>query len=303
MNWIKHNLGMLLCGVAFVALLGLAGWQIHQAIGRRREIESTLRDKQDSIQTLRSAKIFPSKENIEALRHDRLQLLQLYSNIQNKVTPTGIIPPPIKRDAEFNLFLVETQSGLRKAVSGSNTNLDSQAFGFDRYREAYPCRAANLRTGSDCENLLNTLAKQIIVVDKITRMIFESGTDALIEVKRAQVAAETPGTDTLPWTPPTDPKALFVTMPFRFKFACETTDVLQNFLNKLTQADLFLVLKNLTIETEAQIVGDPNQPTARIEPTSDATAKKQTKHRLIVTARIDWVEFAAATNKTTATTK
>jgi hypothetical protein len=299
MNWLKNNLIILALGVVFAVLLGVIGWHIHKSYGELRTIEADLQAKQDRIQQLKAAPIPPSKDTIAALRRDRRQLLRHYNDIQQKVSGATITPSPVTRDPAFNLFLVETLTGLRKAAGNSNTNLESFAFGFGHYREAYPCRLAKVR-GEDCERLLGVLAKQIMIVDKITRLLFDSGTHAILEIKREQVPPEPLGTDTIPWDGTTKTNALYTILPFQFKFACNQTQVLQTFLNKLAGANLFYKVKDLTIETEKEVEAAVSPARSTVSPV-ESPAKTEARYRLIVTARIDWVEFAAATNATAAT--
>jgi hypothetical protein len=298
MNWLKNNLLILACGVIFIALLGLTGWKIHGTYRELQQVESDLQSKQDRVQQLRNSKVYPSKENIEALLKDRLQLLRFYDEIGQKLSHTGITPPPVTRDAAFNLFLVETQTALRKAAGNSNTNLESFAFGFTHYRDTYPCRDANVR-GSECEKLLASLAKEIIVVDKIARLLFDSGTTDILEIKRAQILPEPPAPDTLPSDLTTiKTNGLYSVIPFQFKFACNKTEVLQTFLNKLVAADLFFVVRNVAVQSEAE--AEPTTPMGfRPAAVPEALLKSETKYHLVITVQIDWVEFSSVTNANT----
>src|SRR5207253_5563565 len=122
------------------------------------------------------------------------------------------------------------------------------AFGFSRYVSTFPCRNPVAKP-EDCQKLPALLAKQLLVVEKLSALAISSGIDNIIAIRRTEVEPGAPSTDALAVPLGTDPKGLYRTYPFELQFACNAK-ALQAFLNNLTKSDWFFAVKTLKIDTE-----------------------------------------------------
>ena len=296
-NWFKQNLLNLIIGLVFVALFGAALWFMYQATTEKSQVESDLQVQQEQRDTLAGARPFPSQKNIDALRTDRERLQQLYEQLYTSVSTARMERIKLARGVDFVEFLRKHQTLLRTAVDGHNVKVPASfSFGFSRYTDAFPCKSMGSTPAAkqECQRLLSQLAKQVLVVDKLTGLLLDSGVEEITEIRRVEIEPGAASTDTLAANLVEDPKALYSRMPFQFTFICGTSKPLQAFLNTLAQSDWFLVLRNLRVETETTTA-------TRSETTTDtgtAGAARETHPRLVVSARIDLVEFGAVEPET-----
>ena len=292
-NWLKQNLLMIIGSVIVLGLMGTIIWFVRQADIRKRQVESDLESAQQQIERLRASKPFPSSENIRELQNDSEKLQRLYIALQEAVTRKALAVPPLRNEVDFVGFLRKYQRDLRAAAKEARIELpEGFSFGFGRYDKAFPCRIPPLRD-QDCRQLLNNLAKQMLVVDKVTRVAYASGISHLLAIRRLDLEAGQTDGDALPPVAPSNPLALFRSLPVEIKFGCNEAG-LRNFLNNIAQTEEFLVVRNVSLETETYTV-TPTVPTglpvAGFDVAEPTAPQQEIRQRLVATARVEWVEF------------
>src|ERR1035438_8626428 len=137
------------------------------------------------------------------------------------------------------------------------------------------------------------LVKQLRAIEKISTLLIESHVDDIDQIRRSEVEP-TSGSDTLDVPIGNDPKVLYQTLPFEFQFHC-TPEALRDFLNSLTKSDWFFAVRKV------QVIGEPPPPAekpAAAPPGGTpvpAVVSAPKRTRLVVTVRVDLIEFPGKT--------
>ncbi len=291
LSWLKRHLLVLIFVTVFVAFLGVIIWLERSASDEQDRIEAELAEQQEQLQAVQSHTPFPSTENIKALHHDREQLQGLFDGLQQQLSGDSIPEVQLENEIDFSQRLRVTLQSLSDAASRANvTTPPDFAYGFGRYVAAFPCRTPPAKP-EDCRRVLALLAKQLAVAEKLSLMAISNGVEAITQIHRTEVEPGPPSADALPVPIVHDPKALYDSMPFEMQFVCDTR-ALQAFLNSLSQSDWFFAVKQLKITSET-VLGTPTAPapaSLAAQPLV-ASAKSQIRTHLVVTVRIDLVEF------------
>lgn len=291
LSWLKRHLVVLIFVTAFVAILGLIIWLERTASDEEDSIEAELADQQEQLQAVQSHNPYPSSENIKALNQDRQQLQDLFNSLRQELSGDSVPEVQLDNEIDFSQRLRVTLQDLGDAASKANvTTPPDFAYGFSRYVAAFPCRNPPAKP-EDCQRVLALLAKQLAVAEKLSLMAITNGVDAITEVHRTEVEPGPPSGDALPVPIVHDPKALYDSMPFELQFVCSPV-ALQAFLNSLSRSDWFFAVKTLKITTES-VAGTTPVPEQALLPGQApvATPKVPARTRLVVTVRIDLVEF------------
>jgi hypothetical protein len=292
LRWLKQNIGVSIFLAAFLIALGVILFFAKQAAGVAAQVEQNLEQQKSQLEQLKGLKpYYPSKENIDVLRHDREELQQQYSNLLQRVSTTSIVAPELKRDVEFSQQLRETLKDLSTRAADVNVKTpEAFAFGFSRYVATFPCRNP-VASEAECRALLGLLAKQLAVVHKLGMMILNSGVNEILEIRRTELEPGGTSADALAVPIGKDLSGLYQTLPFEIKVACDTT-ALQTLLNSLSKSDWFFAVRSVNIIGEASTSAEAGAAAAKppIAPAKGAT-EIAGRERLLVSMRVDLVEL------------
>jgi hypothetical protein len=291
-GWLKRHLVVIAFAAVFLGLLGVIVWFEHNASTAKQHTEDELSDQQAQLQQLQSLNPYPSKQNGDALRHDREQLQTLFKSLQHDLGHDSITISNLQNEVDFSQRLREILQQLSDAATNEHVATPDQfAFGFSRYVSTFPCRNPPARP-EDCRQVLALLAKQLLVVQKLTLMIISNGVEAITAIRRTEVEPGSTSTDALSLPILHDPKSLYDSLPFEIQFTCNAKS-LQAFLNSLSQSDWFFAVKSLKITSESATTSAATAAPVHASPGAPGAEpiKPSERNRLIVTARIDLVEF------------
>ncbi len=292
-KWFKQNAVLLGFVAAFVVVLGGLIWLQQQAAGKRKGIDALLEQQSSELNRLWTMKPSPSDENIKVLRQNREQLDGLYSNLLAAVSHSQIQTQEVIRPVGFLQLMASKFAHLRQNAETAGVKLpEGFAFGFSRY--AGPSPTLPGRDSSDEETnkyVLAQLVKQLGAIEKITELLAESRVDEITQIQRAEVEPGSASPEALDVPISTDPKGLYKTLPFQFRFTCATPS-LRTFLNKLSQSEWFFAVRQLQITGEAPVASTSGQGATEGGAPPAETSASQKRTRLAVVIRIALVEFS-----------
>lgn len=266
-RWLKQNLTLALAGVVFVALLGGLIWLEHRATSAQNAVQEELESQQARLAQLQGLAPYPSQDNIKVVQTDHAQLQRLHAKLQQAVTQKQVNPPDAKSPIAFAQYLRRTVDSLEdQAQRGGLIVPTDFKFGFSQYASTLPCRSPGVKA-DDC---LQLLGKQLLIVERLTMLLISSQVYELNHIHRTEVEPGA-GADALASPPARSAKSLHEVTPFDLQFTC-TPDALQTFINSVSQADMFFVIRNL--KAEAQTAAKPGE-----------------QRRLVVNMRLDVIEF------------
>jgi hypothetical protein len=289
-KWLKQHALIVAFVAAFVIVLGVVIWLQQQASGKKGEIDAALEEQMSQLSHLLQTKPAPTKENIDILKQDRVQVDHLYQELLANVAHDRIHVPPDLRPVAFLQMMASNLAKLRQAAEAANVKIvDGFAFGFSRYAGTPPTIPARNLSDEDTKRVVTLLVKQLRAIEKITSLLIESHADDITQIRRSEVESSG-GTDALDIPIVSDPKALYQTLPFEFQFHC-TPEALRGFLNSLTKSDWFFAVRKV------QVVGEPPPPPEKPGATppggapSPVVASAPKRTHLAVTVRVDLIEF------------
>ena len=301
-RWIKQNLVVIIFLAVATLFTAAIVYLERQAASRKQQVLGELEEQQQRLDQLRKGNPPPSPENLQTLKRDREQLQQLYKTLQDEIGHSVVETPKMKDEIEFGQLMRETFARLEAEASRNHVKTpDGFAYGFNRYgptsQSPFPCRNPPAKP-EDCQRLLALLVKQLLVVERLSKLAMTNGVDEIVAVHRTEVEPGSASTDALAVPLGVDPKALYHTYPFELQFAC-SSKALQRFLNSLTQSDWFFAVKMLKVNTEASPAGSSAAPEpARTAGAPGGAAEKPPEtRRLVVTTRIDLIEFPGTQTK------
>ena len=268
-------------------LLAIILWFYSAARTQQAVVLNDLQSQQSQLQMLHEAKIFPSKKNIELLKHDRDGVQQLYDAMRSAATHPPMHGRALARDIDFSQFMRETVSRLNAAAAEQHVRVpEGFAFGFSRYDAKFPCRNP-IANGEECARLLALLSKELVTVEQLASLLISNRVEEITAIQRTEVEPGEVSSDALNLPIQAEPNALYQTYPFELRFSCDTP-VLRNFLNSLLQADGLFIVRALKIETAAVQLKSTETPAASGETEPLGVRRKR---RLNVTLQIDLIEF------------
>jgi hypothetical protein len=294
MRWLKQNQLLIISAVLFAGALSFVVWFVRKASAQKDQVVAELEEQQAQLKRLRDLDPYPSSENVEVVKRDREHLHKLYRTLKHATAQEALTVPDLQRDIEFSQRLREALAVLSSEAQKYQVRTpENFAFGFSRYVAAFPCRNPPAKP-EECRKLLSLLAKQLLVVEKLSRMILPSGIEELTQIRRTEVEPGQPGADSLAAPVSQDPKAQYQVLPFEVQFIADTKS-LRTLLNNLSKADLFFAVRSLKVEAQtAPSAGSGVEP-ARATAPGDAKPPERT--RLTVTMRVDLIEFPAPPEK------
>ncbi|MEI6085255.1 MAG: Amuc_1100 family pilus-like protein [Verrucomicrobiota bacterium] len=295
-RWFRDNLSVVIFSVIFVGFLGGIIWFLRTAYAEQATVLQELEAQQGELHRFQDGKPYPSDENISVLKRDHTQIKRLYGLMQNAAIRDVIHPPDLERDMDFAQLMRSTVGRLTDTATSNNVKIDPTfAWGFSRYIATIPCKNPAAK-GDDCKRLLRLLAKQLLIVEKLSGALITSKVESIGAIRRTEVEPGSSG-DTLSAPITDDAKSLYRTYPFELAFTADT-DALRSLLNSLAQADNLYIVRSVKITVVTQQVRAPSAPVSPPTPDSvDIEVKmpdvpKTIERRLLnVTVRVDVVEF------------
>ena len=289
-KWLKQNAVILGFLAAFIVVLGGLIWLQQQAAGKRQEIDSALEEQSSELSHLHAMKPSPSRENSEIIRQDREQIDRLYSNLLAAVSQNQIQTQEVVRPVGFLQLMALKFAHLRQSAETAGVKLpEGFAFGFSRYAGIPPTLPARNLSDEETKQVLGQLTKQLLAIEKLSELLIESRVDEIAQIQRAEVEPGSSGADAFSVPISTDPKGLYETLPFEFRFTCTTT-ALRTLLNKLSQSEWFFAVRHVQVTGEAPTTSAGDQGGSGGASPAGTTAGPR-RSPLHVTARVDLVEF------------
>jgi hypothetical protein len=304
-KWIRRHAVTIVCVVIYLGLLGALAHRSYAASTRLKTIELQLDRDRAELQNIQRKQPYPSPKNIETIRESRRELENRYQELLRLAGRVYIEPPriePIDFAAELTRKIVELNELARRRQVVLPPG-PPYAFGFGRYTDTLV--GVNLPREQAAE-LAGKLSKQLSIIEVLARTMFESGIEELISIRRVDLEFGRVGDDTLDAKVYNDPDELYVVMPFEVQVVA-TTDALRDLLNTLSKSEWYFVVRWLQIGTdELPLYPDDKPPTAPTAPrgpvrgvapgapAAAAAPAIETRNVLLVSARVDYIEFPAA---------
>jgi hypothetical protein len=297
-RWLKQNLTLVVVAVGFLVALGAILWSVQQASAHKNQIVTELEEQQGQLQRLREGRILPSTNNIEIVRHDREQVVQLYNMLRQTVAQEPLKVPDFQRNIDFVQHMRVAQGELADEARRNQVKTpEAFAFGFSRYNDVFPCSKPAAKD-EDCRKVLGQLAEQLTVVQKLGKLVLSSGIQELTQIRRVEVESGPSSADALSLAVNQGPNALYKMLPLEIQFICDTK-ALQTLLNTLSKSDWFFAVRTLRIEPgSAPTTSGTSAPVA--EPGRPGTTEPPRiieRTHLAVTMRIDLIEMTTETAK------
>lgn len=268
-------------GVTAVAVIGIGVFAFLRSQAAS-EARATMQQQANQLRKLFEKDVFPSQENIDTAEKNREQTRKFVQDLRNEMK-RGMVPVDRKKTpGDFsNIRMATIASLLEDAPVGTGDTKvvdSSQApfqFGFDRYKEGVPAEKRDVPR----------LLAQLRMMDKLVRVLYDSGIVSLEAVAREEFEGGSASSDASaePTTRPrgragrgrgarTTAAALVVTPPTlpagapedlnceRFQFRFQTREAgLINVLNKLNEMRPFAVVSDLSFEKMGEDVVFPDE--------------------------------------------
>ena len=293
-KWLKQNALIVGFIAAFLVVLGGVIWLQQAASSKSNDIDAALGEQSAQLQHLLEMKPAPSRENIDIVKKDRLQVDRLYTNLLTAVSHS-IDTPADLRPVGFLQLMASSFTRLRQAADASGTKLlEGFAFGFGRYAGPPATLPARGLSEEDTKRVLSLLVKQLNAIEQISTFLITNHVDEINQIRRSEVEPSgggtggTSGGETIELPITTDSKGLYQVLPFEFQFTC-TGEALRSFLNSLTKSEWIFAVRSVQVTGEAPSAERASTPRAGSVSTPAPTAPK--RERLTVNVRIDFIEF------------
>lgn len=249
MAWIKRNLYFVLGLAAAAVLLGAGIWY---ALGRKAaadEVTANLESASASLNQLIDRKPFPSDENIKGARLETDRVLQFKTNAMKRF-PVVAVSPKIDT-AQFKALLEGAITGLERVAERNGVKLPAKyTFTFGEQRKEMVLD----------ERKLFVLAGEVLDIEAICRIVFESRINELNNVRRPTVMSNDLGNDFLARKSARDDKVGLLDTPYEVSFNCFSSE-LAAVLSGLANAQQMLVVKSINIERPTSANADSPAPT------------------------------------------
>jgi hypothetical protein len=288
-KWFKKNLTLVISGAVFVLLLAGVLWRQHRARAQQQQVEERLAAEQQRLEALRASRPFPSRENVNILRSDKLAVGEYFKNLEAKIGGTPVKALPLEPEA-FHQLLAKRLRGLERQARVAGVTLpESFAFGFSRYVGTLPCRGITNR--SERDQIMILLAKQLHVIEELSRILTQYRVSEVQSINRVEVEPGGPSADAVSAAIRKDPQGLSTTMPFAVQFTCGA-ESLRQVLNAFTETPWLLNVRRLVVNAVATAKAAPAEGAGAAAATKDAGSVDLTKApKLVVTMDVDWVEL------------
>lgn len=242
-RWLKHNWLLLTFVVSFIVVFGLVGWQLWGQYGAYQQTQTTLAEKQGQLDQLQNNDPTPTEANLEVVNTNLKRLQAIQKELQLLVLRDAMFSSAASsNNIEFTQHLRKTVEALEDRVEAAKIAIPKDfKFGFKRYATSVP---------KPDPQLLERLSKQVAVIQKLTTLMIESGVEEIDAIRRVEIEPGVPADDALSDVVLVQSPEHYVAMPFELRFVCDAKP-LQTLLNKIATADVFLVVRLVTLEQEA----------------------------------------------------
>ena len=249
MAWIKRNLYFVLGLAGATVFLGVGIWYSLGKKAAADEVSGNLESASASLNQLIDRKPFPGDENIKAARLETDRVLLFKTNALKRF-PEAPISPTIAT-AQFKALLEGAITGLERIAERNGVKLPAKyAFTFGEQRKEMVLD----------EKKLPVLAGQVIDIESICRVVFESRVNELNSVRRPSLMTNDMGNDFLSRKPARDDKVGILHTPYEISFNCFSAE-LAAVLSGLANAPQMLVVKTINIERPTAATADTPAPT------------------------------------------
>jgi hypothetical protein len=273
----KNNPAFFTSLLVIGAVTAAQAWLIYVRQAETKRLVSEVEQKRVTLQNFASANPFPSKENVAAVEHDRLQAEKTLREIRQELQATSELArklaaakvPASSTDAFFDLAnFVER---LRDSATKAGVTIPSNSwFGFGTYSSTGPVGELIepvFRQRQHVEYLVDSLLaatpREIRAVERTRPLTSEQKAALLAAPEAAPEAAPLSAggpradvsTDYFVIDPRTSARVEgFVdTDAFRLTFT-GTTDVLRSFLNELALFKLPVVVRSVEVEPQDKVL-------------------------------------------------
>jgi hypothetical protein len=168
---------------AAVLLLGGLVFLLFRALAQSSEAATALEAAQVRLKSYYSRNPFPNHTNVVVEKSNATTMRQWRDDLLHTLSTDQIVAPN-KTPAQFEIFLSSQNKELRDAAMRNGVKLPpSFSFGFARYADGRALPDSR-------EDLPSRLAEQMVLVDRICRLMFEERILELNEVVREEFAVE-----------------------------------------------------------------------------------------------------------------
>ncbi len=249
-------------GSIALVLLIVAGYLLARFSGEYHRVHADLVSSMRTLERLENREPYPAEENVERLRRNRAAMELMLNDLIAELGRGQVEAERMER-AEFPTLIERTILRLYDEARAANTRLPERfTFAFERY-------ALGALPSVDH---IPRLTVQVRMVERLCRMLFESGVSEIISVERTAFDLERPDepdptvrrrTAVEPAAPavrdftelePREDRDLYSKERFVLEFF-STDPALWRVLNSMASDDMFVVVKNMELRNEAVIRG------------------------------------------------
>ncbi len=236
MAWLKRNLGLVIAGVVFVAILAVAVVFLLSKKTAADDASLKLDERTEQLKTLGGRNPGLTSENITAAKDDQKKIEEFLKELKHSfVTPSY---PTQLTSREFGVLLDTTVNGIRRAAQRSGVQVEKD------YKFSFDVPSKSVKTP---QSAFESLAIQLVEAESICNAMVQAKVNAIKRVRRAAVTSEeSAGADdfvdakitTNEWT---------IVSPYEVTFTGFSGDV-GNVMEGLIKAKNCITVKNVVVE-------------------------------------------------------
>ncbi|MSU21012.1 MAG: hypothetical protein EXS30_06420 [Pedosphaera sp.] len=250
MAWLKRNLGLVIVGVVFVAILTVAVIFLLSKKAAADTSSSKLDERTEQLKTLGGRNPGLSPENITAAKDDQKKLDEFLKELKHLfVVPSY---PTQLTSREFGVLLDTTVNGIRRSAQRSGVQVEKD------YKFSFDVPSKSVKTP---QNAYESLAIQLVEVESICNALLQAKVNAIKRVRRAAVTSEeSAGTDDFVDTKASTNEWTIVS-PYEVTFTGFSGDA-GNVLEGLIKSKNCITVKNIVVERGDAASSDSTTPGA-----------------------------------------
>lgn len=263
MLWIKRNLFLAVGGLVAALLLGAGIFYFITAKAKSDRLEEEISQTINNLNGLYNAPVFPGVTNVTRAREETEKLRAATKRMRGLFTPvaaekvTGI---------EFRRYRDNTLSELQEMARLAGTTLPSKAYAFSF--------TAQKDKVDFKERTFPGIPEQMAEVKALSKVLFDSHVDPLVNIRRARVSRDdeesTTATDYNFLKIETNALSGAVISPYELAFNCLSSD-LALVLQGLMSSPHGFVVKVIHIEPAPEAIG-ANPPPGGVTPVGQPSA-------------------------------
>ncbi len=192
MNWVKTNLQLVLFGGVILVLLGAAGWFLYTQMEAEKAAQARLDQGIRDLNRLKNHDPHPigdpsqGIENIENIRQEQKRIQKELLEPMREAFKPFAFPSPLD-PPRFKSLLEERIAAMQKAAHAAGTKLPRDNINSEEYSFSFSDIRPKLKF--DLETL-QPLAFQLVQVESLCQVLFNSRIHALKKIRRPEVKAE-----------------------------------------------------------------------------------------------------------------